>query len=151
MGTENCHSSNQQCESPFTSFADLTIPTFDNQFSMDCIKCTIMNMRKWEVSHADVTLSGQDFTNCMGKFCKGLKEMKANLAAKKKNEGGKGKFNNALSADFGKFKTWKHKYHGKKNKDEEEKKDGDREMEKGGDPSKRPHGKGRGRRGRGRQ
>jgi len=110
-----CYETNQQCESPIYSFNDMTVPTYDNNFSTECIKCTIIAMRSgWEVTHTDVTLSGVTMLNCMGPFCRVVKEMKAKLAAKIKNEGGAGKYNNALSSDIGNFHSWKHKHQGKK-------------------------------------
>jgi|ERR1712110_177160 len=103
---DKCFVSAQQCEQAITVFTDVTVPTYDNSYKTECIRCVVVTMTEhWHVSHVDATNSGLDSDNCMGNFCKALDEMRARLEAKVKTSGGAG-FNNALSADFGEFETW---------------------------------------------
>jgi len=106
----NCYVVAEQCKKSIATFTDITVPTYDNNYDTECVRCVVVTMRRyWKVTHTDATNSGFDESNCMGPFCKALKEMKQRLQTKIKNQGGVGAFNNALSADFGDFKTWKHK------------------------------------------
>jgi len=107
---KNCYVVAEQCARSITTFTDITVPTYDNNYDTSCIRCVIVTMRRhWNVNHVDATNSGLDESTCMGPFCKALKQMKERLHTKIQNQGGIGAFNNALSADFGDFHTWRHK------------------------------------------
>merc|ERR1712004_113618 len=112
FANDRCFKRIQQCHSEITSVGSVEIPSYENFWNFSCMECFVMSMRLIKLHAGDVSLANMDDKNCLGKFCRAIKEKRQHLAALEKEH--KGVKNNALSADFASFQKWRDTKKGQK-------------------------------------
>jgi len=112
FANDRCFKRIQQCHSEIKSVGSVEIPSYENFWNFSCMECFVMSMRLIKLHAGDVSLANMDDSNCLGKFCRAIKEKRQHLAALEKEH--KGVKNNALSADFASFQKWRDTKKGQK-------------------------------------
>jgi len=111
---DRCFNRIKQCSSPISSVGSVEIPSYENFWNFGCMECFVTSMRLIRLYDGDATLANMDSSNCLGRFCQALKAKREHLAKIEKDDAIHGLKNNALSADFAKFKEYRVNKRGEK-------------------------------------
>lgn len=112
FANDRCFVRIQQCTSEINSVGSVEIPNYENFWNFSCMECFVTSMRLIRLHAGDVSLANMDDTNCLGRFCRAIKEKREHLKALENER--HGVKNNALSADFASFQQWRDTKNGQK-------------------------------------